>query len=316
MNHMTANILTTLGTVFLTSFAAPVMGDQPVNPAQPRIVEAKQQGYADVNGLKIYYEIHGSGGVPLILLHGGGSTIETTFGKTLPHFAKHRQVIAFEQQGHGRTADIVGRPFSFEQSADDAAGLLRHLKIDKADFFGFSNGGSTVLQIAIRHPKLARKIVVASAMYKRDGLYPQFWEFMRHAKLENMPILLKEAYRQVAPHPDQLPTFHDKCVKRMIDFQDSPDASIRSIQAPTMILIGDADCVRPEHAVEMFRLLPHAQLAILPGGHGECIGEVASAKLTNSEVKFAGTASSLQAESKLPELVVAMVEDFFEASTP
>jgi hypothetical protein len=93
--------------------------------------------YASINGLKMYYEIHGTGGTPLVLLHGGGSTIETTFGHILPMLAKKRQVIAFEQQGHGRTTDIADRPFTFVQSADDAAALLRHLKIDKADFFWF-----------------------------------------------------------------------------------------------------------------------------------------------------------------------------------
>ena len=124
---------------------------------------------------------------PLVLLHGGGSTIETTFGKVLPLLAKSRQVIAFDQQGHGRTADIADRPFGFEQSADDAAGLLQHLKIDKADFFGFSNGGNIALQIAIRHPSRVRKFVVASAMFKRDGLYPEVWEFMNRSTLEYMP---------------------------------------------------------------------------------------------------------------------------------
>ena len=188
--------------------------------------------------------------------------------------AKTRQVIAFEQQGHGRTADIADRPFSFEQSADDAAALLQHLKIEKADFFGFSNGGNIALQIAIRHPSRVRKLVVASAMFKRDGLYPEVWEFMKRSTLENMPKELQEAYRKVAPHPEQLPTFHDKCAKRMLEFKDWRPEDIQSIEAPTLLMIGDADSVRPEHAVEMFRLLPHAQLAVLPGGHGAYIGEV------------------------------------------
>src|SRR4051812_21312162 len=122
--------------------------------------EKETARYADVNGLHIYYEIHGSPSAnspPLVLLHGGGSTIETSFGKILPSLAKTRQVIAFEQQGHGRTADIPDRPFSFEQSADDTAALLRHLKIQKADFFGYSNGGNIALQMGIRHPQLVRK---------------------------------------------------------------------------------------------------------------------------------------------------------------
>jgi pimeloyl-ACP methyl ester carboxylesterase len=210
----------------------------------------------------MYYEIHGSG-LPLVLLHGGGSTIETSFGEVLPSFAKTRKAIAFEQQGHGHTAD-VDRPFSFEQSADDAAALLRYLKIEKADFFGYSNGGSIALQIAIRHPNLVRKLIVASAMYKRDGLYPEFWEMMKHATPEGMPAELRDAYLRVAPQPEQFRNFSDKGVKRMLEFKDWRPEDIQSIEAPTLIMIGDADIVRPEHAVEMFRLLPHARLAILP----------------------------------------------------
>jgi pimeloyl-ACP methyl ester carboxylesterase len=225
-------------------------------------------GYAPVNGLEIYYEIHGAtkaDNVPLVLLHGGGSTIGTSFGNVIESLAKNRQVIAFEQQGHGRTADIVDRPFTFEQSADDAAALMEHLKIEKADFFGYSNGGSIALQIAIKHPNLVRRLVVVSAMFKRDGLYPEFWESMKHATLESMPKELQDAYRETAPHPEQLQTFHDKSVKRMLEFQDWRAEDIQSIQAPTMIMIGDGDIVRPEHAAEMFRLLSHSQLAVLPG---------------------------------------------------
>jgi pimeloyl-ACP methyl ester carboxylesterase len=226
-----------------------------------------KSGYAPVSGLKMYYEIHGTAdgkNPPLVLLHGGGSTIETSFGNVLPSFAKTRQVIAFEQQGHGHTTDI-DRPFTFEQSADDAATLLRYLKVERADFFGYSNGGNIALQVAIRHPDLVRKLIVASAMFKRDGLYPEFWDSMKHATLQNMPEELREAYLGVAPNPKNLPTFHDKCVKRMLEFKDWRPEDIQSIDAPTLVMIGDADIVRPEHAVEMFRLLPHAQLAVFPG---------------------------------------------------
>ncbi len=102
-------------------------------------------------------------------------------------------------------------------------------------------------------------------MFKRDGLYPEFWESMKHATPENMPAELREAYLRVAPNPENLPTFHDKCVKRMLEFKDWRPEDIQLIDVPTLVMIGDADIVRPEHAVEMFRLLPHAQLAVLPG---------------------------------------------------
>ena len=224
---------------------------------------AAKTGYAPVDGLNIYYEIHGTGD-PIVLLHGGGSTIDTSFAKLIPILSRTRQVIAYEQQGHGRTADIPGRPFSFEQSADDAAGLLQYLKIDRADFMGFSNGATIALQIAIRHPQIVRKLVVVSGMYKRDAFTPDFWEGMNHASLENMPLELRTAYLKVAPHPEQLQSFHDKSVKRMLEFKDWSDSDMKSIQSPTLIINGDTDVVRPEHAVEMFRALPHARLAILP----------------------------------------------------
>lgn len=223
--------------------------------------------YASVNGLKMYYEIHGTATgkhPPLVLLHGGGSTIDTSFGKVLPFFAKTRQVIAFEQQGKGRTADI-DRPFTFEQSADDTAALLRHLKVERADFFGYSNGGNIALQIALRHPNLVRKLIVASAMFTNDGLYSEFRESLKQATPENMPAELREAYLGVAPHPEDLPTLVSKSVERMLEFKDWRPKEIQSIDAPTLVMIGDADLVRPEHAVEMFRLLPHAQLAVLAG---------------------------------------------------
>jgi pimeloyl-ACP methyl ester carboxylesterase len=229
---------------------------------------APKHGYAPVNGLRIYYEIHCKGR-PLVLLHGGGSTIQTSFARLLPPLARTRQVIAFEQQGHGRTADVEGRPFSFEQSADDAAALLRHLRIEQADFLGFSNGGSIALQIAVRHPGLVRRLVVISAIFDRSGMTPEFWQSMEHASLDSMPAELKQAYVAVAPHPEQLQTFHDKSVKRMMEFKGWQKESIRGIGAPTMVIVGDRDVVRPEHAVEMFRLLPHGELAIVPGAtHG------------------------------------------------
>ncbi|HYV65998.1 MAG TPA: alpha/beta hydrolase [Myxococcales bacterium] len=225
---------------------------------------AEKKGYAPVNGLQMYYEVHGKGR-PVVLLHGGGSTIETSFGKVLPSLARSRQVIAFEQQGHGHTPDVEGRPFSFEQSADDAAALLRYLGIEKADFWGYSNGGTIALQVALRHPGLVRKLVLVSALFKRDGAPPEFWESMHRAKLEEMPAELQAAYLATAPHPEQLPIFFQKSVQRMLTFKDIRAEDIRSIKAPALVLIGDRDVVRPEHAVETVRLLQHAELAVLPG---------------------------------------------------
>ena len=154
-------------------------------------------GYALVNGLKMYYEIHGAG-APLILIHGGGSTIQTTFGRVLHEFAKTHKIIAVEMQAHGHTADI-DRPLSFEQDADDIAALLKYLKIGKADIFGFSNGASTTLQFAIRHPDMTNKIIVASTFYKKAGAPDWFWDMMSKPTFEGMPQALKDAFLKINP---------------------------------------------------------------------------------------------------------------------
>jgi pimeloyl-ACP methyl ester carboxylesterase len=255
-------------------------------------------GYAPVDGLKMYYEIYGKG-TPLVLIHGGGSTIQTTFGMVIHLFAAARKVIAVELQGHGHTTDR-DLPESFEQDADDVAALLKYLKIEKADFFGFSNGGNTTIQVAIRHPGLVRKIVFGSTFYKREGFYPEFWESLRSATLDNMPLQLKEAYKKVAPDANQLSVMFTKDKTRMLEFTDWNDDEIRSITACALIINGDQDVIRPEHAAEMFRLLPNARLSIIPGPHGAYIGEVTTG----------------MANSKLPLFTVSMIEEFLNAPEP
>jgi pimeloyl-ACP methyl ester carboxylesterase len=250
-----------------------------------------------VNGISMYYEVHGRGnGVPLVLLHGGGSTIEVTFSRVLPVFASTRRVIAVEEQGHGRTSDRDA-PVAFESSADDIAALLRHLKVDRADLLGFSNGASIALQVAIRHPELVRKLVFASSMTKRDGAQPQLWEFMKQADFSNMPQALKDAFLRVNPDEQKLRTMHDKDAARMQSFQDVPDAAVASIRVPTLIVLGDQDIVKPEHALELTRLIPGARLLILPGGHGDYLGE----------------AVMTQKENDYPELAARLIEEFLRA---
>jgi pimeloyl-ACP methyl ester carboxylesterase len=257
--------------------------------------QQKQAGhYAMVNGLKMYYEIHGIGR-SLVLLHGGGSTIMSTFGRILPELAKTHQVIAIELQAHGHTPDI-DRPLSFEQDADDVAALLKQLHIEKAAFIGFSNGGTTSLQIAIRHPDLVNKLVLASTTYKREGMRPGFFEGMQHASLENMPMPLKDAYLEANPDPKGLQAMFDRDVARMVGFKDISDADIQAIQAPALVINADAEVVRVEHALALSHALPHAQLAILPGGHGDYIGE----------------SCAVDKHSKIPALVTAMIEAFLK----
>lgn len=263
-----------------------------IAPAKPI-----QSGHAPVHGIRMYYEVHGrETGGPLVLLHGGGSTIEVTFSRVLPHFAAGRRVIAVEEQGHGRTTDRDA-PVTFETSADDVAALLRDLKVDRADLFGFSNGASVGLQVAIRHPQLVRKLVLASTITRRDGATPQLWEWIEHADFSNMPQPLKDAFLRVNPDEQQLRTMHDKDAARMRGFQDIPDALIGSVRAPTLIVIGDRDIVKPEHALELTRLIPGARLLVLPGGHGDWLGEAVMAPK----------------ETRYPELTVRLIEEFLDS---
>src|SRR5258708_21062093 len=161
-----------------------------------------ESGCVLVNGLAMYYEIYGSG-QPLVLLHGNLSTIGTSFGKVLPKLASTRRIIAVEQQGHGHTADI-DRPLSIEQWAEDTSALLRHLKIEQADFFGYSSGGAVALEIALRSPALVRKLVFAGGTsYRRDGLYPELLkasEAMKPEDLDGSPF--QQEYISIAPHPE------------------------------------------------------------------------------------------------------------------
>lgn len=253
-----------------------------------------KSGFSEVNGLKMYYEVYGQG-KPLILIHGGGSAIQSNWGRVIPIFAKSRQVIAVELQAHGRTSDR-NTDLSFEQDADDVATLLKNLNIEKADFFGFSNGGTTTLQIAIRHPEIVNKMVLGSALAKRNGVPEWFWGFMKDAKLENMPEQLKTAYKQVAADTAGLQVMHDRDAKRMVNFKDIPDEQIESIGAATLIIIGDKDIIIPEHAIELHRQIVNSELAIIPGGHGEYIGEITTIKPVFKE----------------SELIVPIIEKFLD----
>lgn len=241
----------------------------------PRITPHSRKmksGYADVNGIKMYYEIYGQG-MPLVLIHGGGSTIQTSFGRIIPLLAQHRQLICVELQAHGRTSDR-NTPLSFEQDADDVAALLKTLGVAQADLFGFSNGGNTALQMAIRHPRLCRKIIAGSVLLKRKGAPPQFWEFMQKGTFEQMPALYKEAFLRVTP--DSVKLFHlfQKCKDRVLRLTDVSDEAIRSIRAPVLLINGNADVATPEHVIALSKLIPRCSLAILPGGHGAYIGEI------------------------------------------
>ncbi len=229
---------------------------------------------APVNGLDMYYETVGRG-KPLVLLHGALSTIETSFGPVLGSFAERHQVIAPEQQAHGRTRD-VDRPLTYAQMADDTAALLELLNVEGADLFGYSMGAGIAFEVAIRYPALIRKIVVASPAYSRDGFRPGVLDGIESAEPDELAgSIFHKAYVEVAPDAGAWPTLIEKCNELDRTFRGWPPEAIASIEAPTLVIIGDSDIIRPEHAVQMFELLasgqretngsPGSQLAVLPG---------------------------------------------------
>ncbi|MDB5349052.1 MAG: alpha/beta hydrolase fold protein [Planctomycetota bacterium] len=241
--------------------------------------------YATVNGLEMYYEIRGEG-EPLVLLHGA-------FGLAmdLPALAKNRRVIAVELQGHGHTAD-VDRPLSVEQLADDTAALLKELKIERADFFGYSMGGTVALGVAIRHPKLVRKLAINGSHFSsmEDAYEPGAFKQFLSLPADFAPPILKAPYDKVAPDPKQWPTLVAKIKKMGMESKGYARDDLKSIKASVLITLGDRDGVRVEHAAEMFRLIPGSQLAVVPAADHFLI-------------------------SQNPEKLLPMIAAFFEAPT-
>jgi pimeloyl-ACP methyl ester carboxylesterase len=238
-----------------------------------------KSGYSEVNGLEMYYEIYGQG-KPLVLIHGGGSTIETSFGNIIPLLSKSRQIIAMELQAHGHTKDRAS-DLTFEQDADDVAKLLENLQIKKADFLGFSNGGHTAIEIALRHKNIVGKIILASTFYKRTAAVPQFWEGFDIATLDMMPKVLQDGYLKANNNEKGLLNMFNKDVQRMKNFKGWTDEQIKSISEEALVINGNNDVGSIEHAVEMHRMIPNCELAILPGGHGTYLGAIES--LPNGE---------------------------------
>ena len=236
------------------------------------IAQNYKSGYEEVNGIRMYYEIHGNGD-PLVLIHGGGSTIESTFGSILPSLADDFQVIAVELQAHGRTGDRDA-PERFEQDADDIASLLAGLKIAKASFLGFSNGGNTAIQISVRHNEIVDRLVLASTFYKREGLVPGMFDGLKQATINDMPQSLKDAFLKVNPDSSKLLNMFNKDRERMLNFKDWDDKTISSINAPTLIINGDKDVVLTGHALHMSKLIADCRLMILPAEHGAYLGAV------------------------------------------
>jgi len=220
------------------------------------VVSAQQKpttGYAPVNGLNMYYEVHGNGD-PVVLLHGSFMTITNNWTQWIGELSKTRKVIAVEMQGHGRTADIQ-RDFSYENLADDVAALLDHLKIPSADLIGYSMGGGVAMQCAIRHPEKVRKVVCISAFFRRDGLVQEALDAFPQLTAETFqgsPI--ETEYEKLSPTPDEFPNFVKRVVAIQLKPYDFGAERLKAAKAPMFFIHGDADGVRLEHISEMFRL--------------------------------------------------------------
>lgn len=254
--------------------AAPAAFAQGGTPEASPAATPAETGYAPVNGLEMYYEIHGSGGTPLVMLHGAYANIPM-WGDLLPRLAATRTVIAVETQGHGRTADI-DRPITYQAMADDVAALIEQLGLGAVDIFGYSMGGSTALQVAIRHPEAVRKLVLISTYFNSGGYYPEVLADIASytADIFAGTIIVTE-YERLAPRPEDFPILFEKLKTLDTTVLAWPTADMQGITAPAFVIVGDSDVVTPEHAVETFRLLgggvpgdvyglPRSQMAILP----------------------------------------------------
>ena len=242
----------------------------------PATETSPQTGYAPLGGLQMYYEVHGSGGTPLLLLHGGLFDIDLQFGELIPGLAADRQVIATDFQGHGRTND-VDRPLRSADLASDVVGLLEHLDVARADVFGFSVGGATALHLAIEHPQRVGKLIVSSASFHPEGDRPENKDAVPELTVEMIAgTPMEQHYRARSPHPDRLQDLLDKLGTFDAGFPGWPDDDIAGIAAPTLITLGDCDAVTLDHAVRFLRLrggdvngdfvgVPPSQLAVFPG---------------------------------------------------
>lgn len=239
--------------------------------ASPEAIEVRG-AHAGVNGVKLYYEVRGSGS-PVVLLHGGLNTIETSFSKVLPDLARRYKVVAIEQRGHGHTADSDG-PLAYARMADDTAALLRHLDLGRADLVGWSDGGIIALLVASGHPQLVRRVVVSGVNTRLDGLPADSVKWLRETTADGLVKVLRkelrEAYDRAAPDgPAHWPIVVAKVRELWLSPVTVEKAQLAAIEAPVLVIAGDQDrFATPEHSVEIFRSLRRAQLWLVPGtGH-------------------------------------------------
>ena len=255
-------------------------------------------GYAPVNGLKMYYEIHGKG-EPVVLLHGSFMTIPGNWPEMIPALSKTRRVIAVEMQGHGRTADI-NRDFSYDNLADDIAALLDYLEIGKADIIGYSMGGGVALDMAIRHPDKVRKVVSISAVFRDNGWVQEALDAYPHFTAEAFKGSPMEAeYKKLSPTPNEFPNFVKRVIAMDLKPYDFGAGKLKATPAPIFFIHGDADGVRLEHIAEMFRLKG-----------GEIMGDMRPRSASRLAVLPDTTHVTLM---KKIDIIAPMINDFLDA---
>src|SRR5580692_11106061 len=230
-------------------------------------LEPSQTGYADVNGLHMYYEVYGQGS-PLVLLHGGMLTIDLSFAALIPPLAARHQLIGVEMQGHGRTAD-ADRAITPAALASDVVGLLDHLAIDRAHVLGHSMGGAVTMELAVNYPDRVRSIVPASVSVRPEGMHEDLTDPAKQATSTRMPTQqdfrdFQEAYRRLSPHPDHFDEFLAALSQSNADLPGWSNEQLAGITAPTLLVLGDRDFTTIEHAALMQQLIPGSQLAVLP----------------------------------------------------
>jgi pimeloyl-ACP methyl ester carboxylesterase len=265
------------------------------------VASARRQpttGYAPVNGLNMYYEVHGSGD-PVVLLHGSFMTITNNWTGWIGELSKTRKVIAVEMQGHGRTVDIK-REFSYEHLADDVAALVDYLKIPSADLIGYSMGGGVAMQCAIRHPEKVRKVVSISAVFRHDGLVKEALDAFPQLTAETFKgSAIETEYKKLSPTPDEFPNFVKRVIAMALKPYDFGADKLKATKAPMFFIHGDADGVRLEHISEMFRL---------KGGeiHGDLRPRSAS------RLAILPDTTHITLMDRMP-VIVPMVNDFLDA---
>jgi pimeloyl-ACP methyl ester carboxylesterase len=264
--------------------------------------------YASVNGLDIYYEIHGSGDTPLIVLPGGFMTVQA-MGALVPELAATRQVIGVELQGHGHTADIE-RPLHYETMADDIAALMEHLSLAQADFLGYSLGGGVALRLAIQHPERVRKLTLASTAFRRNGWYPETLAGMAAINAEAFKATpIYQGYLQTSPKPEAWPDFVGK-MRQLLGEEYDWSQDVAALKAPVLIVVGDADGLRLAHAVEMFGLL----------GGGKRDGDLAGLSSARLAVlpftTHVGWAPPNRGVLTRADLLLPMITEFLDAPLP